>query len=140
MGDSLLLSSVFQFSRKIRQSIDKTAGKIRWVGKKLLLLLKMSVPINIPSIKKDTSRRNVCHRKLSLKKTLLPIAFLAFRRIWKEYFFHYSFCLFHFTWRGISGRFWWTGHPAVELFHHMQYCAKSSQPLCKSCKTPFLKK
>ncbi|XP_063007994.1 centrosomal protein of 170 kDa isoform X4 [Melospiza melodia melodia] len=29
MGDSLLLSSVFQFSRKIRQSIDKTAGKIR---------------------------------------------------------------------------------------------------------------
>ncbi|XP_067411371.1 centrosomal protein of 170 kDa isoform X8 [Emydura macquarii macquarii] len=28
MGDSLLLSSVFQFSRKIRQSIDKTAGKI----------------------------------------------------------------------------------------------------------------
>lgn len=70
MGDSLLLSSVFQFSRKIRQSIDKTAGKIRWVGKKLLLLLKMSVPINIPSIKKDTSRRNVCHRKLSLKKTV----------------------------------------------------------------------
>ncbi|KFZ63489.1 Centrosomal protein of 170 kDa, partial [Podiceps cristatus] len=33
MGDSLLLSSVFQFSRKIRQSIDKTAGKIRWVFK-----------------------------------------------------------------------------------------------------------
>ncbi|NXV03787.1 CE170 protein, partial [Cettia cetti] len=33
MGDSLLLSSVFQFSRKIRQSIDKTAGKIRWVVK-----------------------------------------------------------------------------------------------------------
>ncbi|XP_007462694.1 PREDICTED: centrosomal protein of 170 kDa isoform X6 [Lipotes vexillifer] len=29
MGDNLLLSSVFQFSRKIRQSIDKTAGKIR---------------------------------------------------------------------------------------------------------------
>ncbi|KAK9411825.1 putative centrosomal protein [Crotalus adamanteus] len=29
MGDTLLLSSVFQFSRKIRQSIDKTAGKIR---------------------------------------------------------------------------------------------------------------
>ncbi|XP_068271543.1 centrosomal protein of 170 kDa isoform X1 [Nyctibius grandis] len=29
MGDSLLLSSVFQFSRKIRQSIDRTAGKIR---------------------------------------------------------------------------------------------------------------
>ncbi|XP_069464051.1 centrosomal protein of 170 kDa isoform X3 [Ambystoma mexicanum] len=29
MGDSLLLSSVFQFSRKIRQAIDKTAGKIR---------------------------------------------------------------------------------------------------------------
>nr|XP_033793584.1 centrosomal protein of 170 kDa isoform X3 [Geotrypetes seraphini] len=29
MGDSLLLSSVFQFSRKIRQSIDKTVGKIR---------------------------------------------------------------------------------------------------------------
>ncbi|XP_015713117.1 centrosomal protein of 170 kDa isoform X5 [Coturnix japonica] len=29
MGDSLLLSSVFQFSRKIRQSIDKTAGKIK---------------------------------------------------------------------------------------------------------------
>lgn len=30
MGDNLLLSSVFQFSRKIRQSIDKTAGKIRY--------------------------------------------------------------------------------------------------------------
>ncbi|XP_073891306.1 centrosomal protein of 170 kDa isoform X13 [Macaca fascicularis] len=29
MGDNLLLSSVFQFSKKIRQSIDKTAGKIR---------------------------------------------------------------------------------------------------------------
>ncbi|KAM4772545.1 centrosomal protein of 170 kDa [Rhinophrynus dorsalis] len=29
MGDSLLLSSVFQFSRKIRQGIDKTANKIR---------------------------------------------------------------------------------------------------------------
>ncbi|MEE6475284.1 hypothetical protein FKM82_010684 [Ascaphus truei] len=29
MGDSLLLSSVFQFSRKIRQAIDKTANKIR---------------------------------------------------------------------------------------------------------------
>nr|XP_060609890.1 centrosomal protein of 170 kDa isoform X11 [Anolis sagrei ordinatus] len=29
MGDTLLLSSVFQFSKKIRQSIDKTAGKIR---------------------------------------------------------------------------------------------------------------
>ncbi|XP_072265498.1 centrosomal protein of 170 kDa isoform X2 [Pyxicephalus adspersus] len=29
MGDSLLLSSVFQFSRKIRQTIDKTANKIR---------------------------------------------------------------------------------------------------------------
>ncbi|XP_038527456.1 centrosomal protein of 170 kDa isoform X2 [Canis lupus familiaris] len=29
MGDNLLLSSVFQFSRKIRQCIDKTAGKIR---------------------------------------------------------------------------------------------------------------
>ncbi|XP_061480586.1 centrosomal protein of 170 kDa isoform X3 [Rhineura floridana] len=29
MGDTLLLSSVFQFSRKIRHSIDKTAGKIR---------------------------------------------------------------------------------------------------------------
>ncbi|XP_058525390.1 centrosomal protein of 170 kDa isoform X9 [Ochotona princeps] len=29
MGDNLLLSSVFQFSRKIRQSIDQTAGKIR---------------------------------------------------------------------------------------------------------------
>ncbi|NWH62276.1 CE170 protein, partial [Geococcyx californianus] len=29
MGDSLLLYSVFEFSRKIRQSIDKTAGKIR---------------------------------------------------------------------------------------------------------------
>ncbi|XP_078504713.1 centrosomal protein of 170 kDa isoform X3 [Lissotriton helveticus] len=29
MGDTLLLSSVFQFSRKIRQAIDKTAGKIR---------------------------------------------------------------------------------------------------------------
>ncbi|XP_070590132.1 centrosomal protein of 170 kDa isoform X5 [Erythrolamprus reginae] len=29
MGDTLLLSSVFQFSQKIRQSIDKTAGKIR---------------------------------------------------------------------------------------------------------------
>ncbi|KAL6093886.1 hypothetical protein STEG23_005738 [Scotinomys teguina] len=31
MGDNLLLSSVFQFSRKIRQSIDKTAGKIRYL-------------------------------------------------------------------------------------------------------------
>jgi len=30
MGDNLLLSSVFQFSKKIRQSIDKTAGKIRY--------------------------------------------------------------------------------------------------------------
>ncbi|XP_045153805.1 centrosomal protein of 170 kDa isoform X7 [Echinops telfairi] len=29
VGDNLLLSSVFQFSKKIRQSIDKTAGKIR---------------------------------------------------------------------------------------------------------------
>ncbi|XP_059946893.1 centrosomal protein of 170 kDa isoform X4 [Mesoplodon densirostris] len=29
MGDNLLLSSVFQFSRKIRQSIEKTARKIR---------------------------------------------------------------------------------------------------------------
>ncbi|XP_048210487.1 cep170-like protein [Perognathus longimembris pacificus] len=29
MGDNLLLSFVFQFSRKIRQSTDKTAGKIR---------------------------------------------------------------------------------------------------------------
>ncbi|KAM9316733.1 centrosomal protein of 170 kDa [Gastrophryne carolinensis] len=29
MGDSLLLSSVFQFSRKIRQTIDKTVNKIR---------------------------------------------------------------------------------------------------------------
>ncbi|XP_043914210.1 centrosomal protein of 170 kDa isoform X3 [Protopterus annectens] len=29
MGDSLLLSSVFQFSRKIRHAVDKTAGKIR---------------------------------------------------------------------------------------------------------------
>ncbi|OCT78047.1 hypothetical protein XELAEV_18029144mg [Xenopus laevis] len=29
MGDSLLLSSVFQFSRKLRQAIDKTANKIR---------------------------------------------------------------------------------------------------------------
>ncbi|XP_068087999.1 centrosomal protein of 170 kDa isoform X2 [Hyperolius riggenbachi] len=29
IGDSLLLSSVFQFSRKIRQTIDKTANKIR---------------------------------------------------------------------------------------------------------------
>ncbi|XP_075056783.1 centrosomal protein of 170 kDa-like [Mixophyes fleayi] len=29
MGDSLLLSSVFQFSQKIRQTIDKTANKIR---------------------------------------------------------------------------------------------------------------
>ncbi|XP_075057050.1 centrosomal protein of 170 kDa-like [Mixophyes fleayi] len=29
MGDSLLLSSVFQYSQKIRQTIDKTANKIR---------------------------------------------------------------------------------------------------------------
>ncbi|XP_069810772.1 centrosomal protein of 170 kDa isoform X1 [Dendropsophus ebraccatus] len=33
MGDSLLLSSVFQFSRKIRQTIDKTANKIRLLFK-----------------------------------------------------------------------------------------------------------
>ncbi|XP_073416188.1 centrosomal protein of 170 kDa [Dendrobates tinctorius] len=33
MGDNLLLSSVFQFSRKIRQSIDKTANKIRLLFK-----------------------------------------------------------------------------------------------------------
>ncbi|XP_073527641.1 centrosomal protein of 170 kDa isoform X3 [Phyllobates terribilis] len=33
MGDNLLLSSVFQFSRKIRQTIDKTANKIRLLVK-----------------------------------------------------------------------------------------------------------
>ncbi|KAM4042764.1 centrosomal protein of 170 kDa isoform 3-T3 [Anomaloglossus baeobatrachus] len=33
MGDNLLLSSVFQFSRKIRQTIDKTANKIRLLFK-----------------------------------------------------------------------------------------------------------
>ncbi|KAG9468928.1 hypothetical protein GDO78_021648 [Eleutherodactylus coqui] len=33
MGDSLLLSSVFQFSRKIRETIDKTTNKIRLLFK-----------------------------------------------------------------------------------------------------------
>lgn len=39
MGDNLLLSSVFQFSKKIRQSIDKTAGKIRYYSITLTSLL-----------------------------------------------------------------------------------------------------
>lgn len=134
MGDSLLLSSVFQFSRKIRQSIDKTAGKIRWVVKKLLLLLKLSVPINIPSSKKEmynSHRGNARSRNLSFKKALLPMAFLGFRRIWNAYFFHCCFCLFHFIWRGISGKFKWTQQrPTEEPFQHMQYCAKSTQTLC----------
>jgi hypothetical protein len=44
MGDNLLLSSVFQFSRKIRQSIDKTAGKIRYFVLSELPWFKPAVP------------------------------------------------------------------------------------------------
>lgn len=135
MGDSLLLSSVFQFSRKIRQSIDKTAGKIRWVVKNCCYCWKCLFPSTFPAVKKKIYNNligNVHGRSLSFKKALLPMAFLAFRRIWNEYFFHYSFCLFHFMWREISGKFTWTEqHPAEELFQHMQYCTKSTQPLCK---------
>lgn len=50
----------------------------------------MSVPINIPSSKKDMynrHRKNVGSRNLSFKKALLPKAFLQFRKIWNEYFF-----------------------------------------------------
>lgn len=149
MGDSLLLSSVFQFSRKIRQSIDKTAGKIRWVVKNCCYCWKCLFPTTFPAVKKrclffyyDNSHRgNVRSRNLSLKKAPLPMAFFSIQKIWNEYFFHYSFCLFHFIWRGISGKFTWTEqHPAKELFQHMQYSARSTQPLCKSCETPFLKR
>jgi len=53
MGDSLLLSSVFQFSRKIRQSIDKTAGKIRWVFKNYCYYWKCSALISIPTCRRE---------------------------------------------------------------------------------------
>lgn len=48
MGDNLLLSSVFQFSRKIRQSIDKTAGKIRYFVS--LITALFPVPFSVPAV------------------------------------------------------------------------------------------
>lgn len=85
MGDSLLLSSVFQFSRKIRQSIDKTAGKIRWVFINYCYYWKCSALISIATRRREmfnTWRGNVFSSNLCFKKAMLPMAFFAFRKIW----------------------------------------------------------